>query len=55
MNIEKIAIKDDIYLYFWMYYMKPILVDDTIWDEFQERNKNYRFSTQALDFLKFKK
>lgn len=38
MNMSKIAIKDDIYLFFWMYYMKPVLADETIWHEFASNN-----------------
>jgi hypothetical protein len=26
MDLSKIAIEDDIYLYYWIYYMKPIFV-----------------------------
>lgn len=38
MNMAKIAIKDDIYLAYWMYYMKPVLTDETIWQEFVRIN-----------------
>lgn len=55
MNLEKIALEDDIYLFFWMYYMKPILADETIWEEFRNHNKKYQFSKEAESYLKFKK
>ena len=55
MDMEKIALKNDVYLYFWMYYMKPVLLDGTIWEEFQKKNKEFRFSEQALEQLKYRK
>lgn len=41
MNLEKIAIKNDIYLYFWMIYLKPILNYDTTWETFINENKKW--------------
>lgn len=38
MDISKIAIEDDVYLFFWMYYMKPILVMGDTWDHFLVHN-----------------
>lgn len=53
MDMEKIALKNDVYLYFWMYYMKPVLLDETLWEEFQKKNKEYRFSEEVLGQLKY--
>lgn len=38
MNLSKIAIENDIYLYYWIYYMKPILVRGDIYEQFLSAN-----------------
>ena len=38
LNIEKIAIDTDIYLYYWVYYMKPILSRNNTYNKFLEEN-----------------
>lgn len=38
MDLEKIAIKNDIYLFFWIYYMKPIFTRGDIYERFLEKN-----------------
>lgn len=38
MDMSAIALEDDIYLYFWIYSMKPILVVGDTWDHFLARN-----------------
>jgi len=38
MNMEKIALKNDIYLYYWIYYMKPIFSRNDIYSAFLEAN-----------------
>ncbi len=38
MNLEKIAIEDDIYLRNWIYYMKPLFVQNTTYDKFIAAN-----------------
>ncbi len=41
LNFENIAIKNDIYLYFWMIYLKPILNYDSAREIFIEENKKW--------------
>ncbi len=38
MNMENIAIDNDIYFYYWIYYMKPVLVRWDIYERFLEAN-----------------
>lgn len=38
MDMEKIAIKDDIYLYFWTAFLRPIIVFDDCYHDFQKAN-----------------
>jgi hypothetical protein len=38
MDMSKIAIEDDIYLYYWIYYMKPIFTRGGIYERFLEAN-----------------
>jgi hypothetical protein len=53
LSLSKIAIENDVYLSFWAYYMKPILADDTIWEEFTRSNKEFQFAEAHDRFLKF--
>lgn len=43
MDISKIAIEDDIYLYFWMYYMRPIYTVGDTYERFIQANPGYTF------------
>lgn len=36
--LESIAIPNDIYLYYWIYYLKPIMVRGTLYEDFLEKN-----------------
>lgn len=36
--MEKIAIENDIYLYFWVYFLKPIVNYDNTYEIFLEKN-----------------
>lgn len=38
MNLENVAIDDDIYLYYWIYYMKPVFIRGGIYEEFLKAN-----------------
>lgn len=38
MEFSKIAIEDDIYLYYWIYYMKPIISYNETYEEFLKKN-----------------
>lgn len=39
MDLSEVAITDDIYLYFWIYYLKPILVRWAIYEQFLMANR----------------
>lgn len=38
MDLSRIALEDDIYLYYWIYHMKPILVRGGIYERFLDAN-----------------
>ncbi len=38
MDLSKIAIENDIYLYYWIYYMKPIIVKNDMYEKFLKAN-----------------
>ena len=38
LDLSKIAITDDVYLYFWIYFLKPILDYDTTYKKFLKKN-----------------
>ena len=38
MDLEKIAIENDIYLYNWIYHLKPILVQGDVYEQFLKAN-----------------
>ncbi len=38
MDFSKIAIKNDIYLHYWIYYMKPIISYNETYEEFLKKN-----------------
>ena len=37
-DLSKIAIQDDIYMYYWIYYMKPIYIKDNSYEKFLMAN-----------------
>ncbi|EKD65861.1 MAG: hypothetical protein ACD_49C00079G0025 [uncultured bacterium (gcode 4)] len=39
MNFSSFAIKNDVYLYFWIYYLKPIINKDLTYENFIKANK----------------
>lgn len=47
LNLNHIAIENDIYLYYWMIFLKPILNYDNTWEHFIEENKIW------CDFLQY--
>jgi hypothetical protein len=55
LSLSKIALENDIYLTFWAYYMKPILADDQIWEEFSQSNPEYQFADNYDAYLKYRK
>lgn len=38
MDLEKIAIKNDYYLYFWVYFLKPVIDYDNSYKNFLQKN-----------------
>lgn len=44
MDLSKIAIEDDIYLSFWIHYMKPIYVVGDVYERFIEQNDESRMN-----------
>jgi len=40
MDFSKIAIENDIYLFYWIYYLKPILNKDNTYECFIKANKS---------------
>ncbi|PID83876.1 hypothetical protein CSB09_03880 [Candidatus Gracilibacteria bacterium] len=38
LNFEKIAIQDDIYLYYWIYFFKPIIDNNQTYERFLQEN-----------------
>lgn len=49
LDMKEIALEDDIYLYFWMYYMRPILVVGDTWERFQKVNGILDSRLQIID------
>lgn len=52
LNFETIAIENDIYLYFWMVYLKPILDYDNTYDLFINENKNWCDFNSYINIIK---
>lgn len=48
LDMSRIAIEDDIYLYFWMYYMRPIYVVDDMYDRFRQANLDYIYREKNI-------
>lgn len=38
MDLSQVAIENDIYLYYWIYYMKPIVTKNNTYENFLEAN-----------------
>lgn len=57
LNMSRIAIKDDIYLYFWVYFLKPILDFDDSYEQFLQQNSWVQIDEnqkkENLQFVKF--
>ncbi len=54
MDLEKIAIENDIYLYYWIYYMKPIFVQHNTYGKFIEANSWVEIDEkQKMENLKY--
>lgn len=53
-NLSKIAIKDDIYLYYWIYYLKPIYNRNNTYENFLNSNNWVQIEkTQKKENLKY--
>jgi hypothetical protein len=48
MDFSKIAIKNDIYLFYWIYYLKPILNKNKIYENFIEINNKLGIKSNVL-------
>ena len=48
MNFERFALSDDIYLYYWILAMKPILNNNRCYQKFVEENKSW------ADYMQFR-
>jgi len=48
LNFSKFALEDDIYLYFWILYMKPIVNKNRTYQKFLEANKSW------TDYMQFR-
>ncbi|MBP8016653.1 hypothetical protein KAZ01_01475 [Candidatus Gracilibacteria bacterium] len=55
MDFSKIAIENDIYLFYWIYYLKPILNKDNTYELFIKANKSMGIDYSSLheDNLKY--
>jgi len=52
MNFNDWKIEDDIYLYFWIVYMKPILDYDNTYENFLKINNNWLEIDEYKDIIK---
>jgi hypothetical protein len=48
MDMSKISIEDDIYLFYWLYHMRPVLVVTDTWERFQEANPQPRVVDEPI-------
>jgi hypothetical protein len=48
MDMSEIALEDDIYLYFWLYYMKPIFVVGETFGKFKMQNLKSKMEDEAF-------
>lgn len=54
MNLQEIAIENDIYLYYWIYYMKPVFVRNNTYEKFIEANNWVEIDeNQKIENMKF--
>lgn len=54
MDFREIAIQDDIYLYYWTYYMKPIISNNDTYEEFLKKNTWVQIDeTQKSENIKY--
>lgn len=66
MDLQEIAIENDIYLFYWIYYMKPIIVRNNCYESFltvnnwvkidseqKEENKKYIIKNERKNFGKY--
>ncbi len=54
MDLSKIAIENDIYLYYWIYYMKPIVVKNTTYEKLLETNNWIKIDeNQKIENMKY--
>lgn len=52
--LEKIAINDDIYLYFWVYFLKPVFIRGNVYERFLRENSWVQVSEeQKKENLRF--
>ncbi len=51
LSFKNIAIKNDIYLYFWILYMKPIINKDNTYNRFIKENKKWCNFSQYQDIF----
>lgn len=47
-NLEKIAIKNDIYLYYWIHFLKPIISHNGAYEQFLQANTWVQIGEQQL-------
>ncbi len=48
LDMSRIAIEDDVYLYFWMYSLRPIYVVGDTYDRFRQANPDYIFREKNI-------
>lgn len=54
MDLEKIAIENDIYLYYWIYYMKPVFVQHDTYEKFIKANNWVKLDeNQKIENIKY--
>jgi len=51
LNLENIAINNDIYLYFWIVYLKPIINNNNLYNKFIEENNKWINTKEYTNFI----
>ena len=51
LNLGNIAINNDVYLYFWIIYFKPIINNNNFYNKFLEENKNWADFSEYNEIL----
>ncbi len=51
LNFENIAIENDIYLYYWIAYLKPILNYNNTWEKFIEKNSKWCDFSKLVEII----